>query len=221
MTVVTQVFPEAHKVSVDDLTRELGRAPSPNPLVVGDNRALDFFAAVSEQLLRPELARRHPELAALGFFLRRPQLRHALGESVVPATLSRVPRGLVFLVAPGNVPVLFGYCWALGALAGNKNIIRLSSRPSALLDSLLQVLEEAVRSVPALGETQRVIRYGRDEAVTAALSAACDLRVLWGGDGAVNHIRSHPLAPAARDLTFPGFSPECLADRRVDRRRRS
>ncbi|MBN6057005.1 hypothetical protein JYK22_34090 [Nonomuraea sp. RK-328] len=41
---------------------------------------------------------------------------------------------------------------------------------------------------------------------TAVLSAACDLRVIWGGDRTVNEIRRHPLAAHARDLTFPDRS---------------
>ncbi|WP_229402882.1 acyl-CoA reductase [Micromonospora okii] len=43
----------------------------------------------------------------------------------------------------------------------------------------------------------------RDGTVTAALSEACDLRLLWGGDDAVTELRGFPLRPAARDLTFP------------------
>src|SRR2546430_10308405 len=48
-----------------------------------------------------------------------------------------------------------------------------------------------------------MITYDRNDALTAALSAACDLRVIWGGDQAVSTVRRHPLAPHARDVTFP------------------
>ena len=51
-----------------------------------------------------------------------------------------------------------------------------------------------------------MVTYGRDDAITAALSAAADLRVIWGGDPSVTEIRRHPLAPHARDLTFPDRS---------------
>jgi hypothetical protein len=49
----------------------------------------------------------------------------------------------------------------------------------------------------------RIVRYERDAMVTAALSMACDLRVIWGGDQSVRDIRAFPLPPRARDLTFP------------------
>jgi hypothetical protein len=48
-----------------------------------------------------------------------------------------------------------------------------------------------------------MVTYGRDDKITAALSAWADLRVIWGGDAAVEAIRKHPLKPSARDLTFP------------------
>src|SRR5207244_2592595 len=68
----------------------------------------------------------------------------------------------------------------------------------------LEVLNEALAEAdPALGRTQRMVTYGHDDDVTAALSAACDLRVVWGGDRSVTDVRRHPLAPRARDLTFP------------------
>ena len=51
-----------------------------------------------------------------------------------------------------------------------------------------------------------MVGYERDDSVTAALSLACDLRVIWGGDRSVTDIRRHPLAPLARDLAFPDRS---------------
>ncbi len=58
-----------------------------------------------------------------------------------------------------------------------------------------------------IADTQRIVSYDhRDEAATAAFSASCDLRVLWGGDQAIHEIRRSPLRPSARDLTFPNRS---------------
>jgi hypothetical protein len=50
------------------------------------------------------------------------------------------------------------------------------------------------------------VSYARSDEITATFSAACDLRVIWGGDEAIRQIRRHPLAPHARDLTFPDRS---------------
>src|SRR5262249_52100904 len=48
-----------------------------------------------------------------------------------------------------------------------------------------------------------VVSYGHEEEPTALLSSLCDVRVIWGGDQTVETIRRFPLAPHARELTFP------------------
>ncbi|WP_030104689.1 acyl-CoA reductase, partial [Actinoalloteichus caeruleus] len=77
--------------------------------------------------------------------------------------------------------------------------------------AVLTAMHEALRDAPpevatAVAATQRLIGYGRDDSVTATLSSECDLRVVWGGDASVTALRAFPLAPAARDLTFPNRS---------------
>ncbi|MCK2221447.1 hypothetical protein MF672_047730 [Actinomadura sp. ATCC 31491] len=156
--------------------------------------------------MRPALARRHPELGSLGFFLRPSELARTVdalaGEHV------RVPRGLVFHIPPANVDTVFVYSWALSALMGNRNVVRLSPRAGAVAEVIVETLHEALDEAdPIVSETQRIVSYDRSrEGVTAALSAACDLRVVWGGDRTVLEVRRHPLAPHARDLGFPDRS---------------
>ena len=72
-----------------------------------------------------------------------------------------------------------------------------------MLDALNDALADAH---PAIAQTQRMVTYGRDDEATAALSAACDLRVHLGRRRVGHAIRRHPLAPLARDVTFPDRS---------------
>lgn len=199
-------FPAGGTVPVEVLLGQFGGEPGGGGgLRVGDERIREFLAAFGRRLLRPALARRHPELGSLGFFLRPSELARTVeglgGEHV------RVPRGLIFHVPPANVDTVFVYSWALSALMGNRNVVRLSHRSGTVAETILETLHEALADAdPVIAATQRVISYGRSDTVTAALSAACDLRVVWGGDGAVREIRRHALAPHARDLTFPDRS---------------
>src|SRR5205807_1177939 len=163
-----------------------------------------FLAGFAGRLLTPGGVRRFPELASLGFFLRRAEVTRTLGRLRGDGTGLRFPRGLVFHVPPANVDTIFVYSWALSALAGNRNVVRISPRAAGAAERALEALNEALAGAhPAVGRTQRMVTYGHDDAVTAALSAACHLRVIWGGDRSVNEVRRHPLAPRARDLTFP------------------
>jgi hypothetical protein len=51
-----------------------------------------------------------------------------------------------------------------------------------------------------------MVTYDRSDEISGALSLAADLRVIWGGDASVAALRRYPLAPHARDLTFPDRS---------------
>jgi hypothetical protein len=178
-------------------------APSPDRLAVGDPRVVDFLSRFARKLLAPAVARRHPELGSLGFFLRPAELSRVASRLQRPDACV-FPRGNVFHVPPANVDTIFVYSWALSALAGNHNVVRISSRSAGAAETVLETLNTTLADAdPVIGRTQRMVTYGRDDAVTAALSAWCDLRVIWGGDNAVESIRKHPLRPSGRDLTFP------------------
>ncbi len=207
MTKVVERFPAGGAVAVEELLAAVRQPPAGGPLAVGDERVADFLVAFARQLLKPAVARRYPELASLGFFLRRGEIAKAVSRVADQPGQLRFPRGLVFHVPPANVDTIFVYSWALSALAGNANVVRISSRSAGAATAVLDALNETLEGAhPALRQTQRMVTYGRDDAVTAALSAAADLRVIWGGDGSVREIRRHPLAPHARDLTFPDRS---------------
>jgi hypothetical protein len=183
---------------------DLTAPPSPEDrLTVGDPRVVDFLSRLARKLLAPAVARRHPELGSLGYFLRPAELTRAVARMERDDAII-FPRGNVFHVPPANVDTIFVYSWALSALAGNHNVVRISERSATAADTILEALNATLAdSDPVLGRTQRMITYGRDDAITAALSQWCDLRVIWGGDAAVNTIRKLPLRPSARDLTFP------------------
>ncbi|MCG5217237.1 acyl-CoA reductase [Streptosporangium soli] len=206
--IVESRFPAGPPVGVETMVTESRAEPPDGPLAVGDERVRGFLEAVARRLIAPNVARRHPELAALGFFLRRGEVSRALDRLRPDAENHlRVPRGLVFHIPPANVDTVFVYSWALSALVGNHNVVRLSPRSGAaaltVLDVLLDVLPD---THPAVAHSQRIVSYDRSGEVTARLSAACDLRVVWGGDSTVREVRRHPLPPHARDLTFPDRS---------------
>lgn len=168
---------------------------------------VDFCAALSAALQRDAEASMFPELKVLGFHLRRAAITELQRqfETLDSADCILVPRGLVFHIPPANVDTIFIYSWLLAALTGNRNVIRLSSRESPQVSILLRLFAEAARDVQSeqILATTLILRYGHDRAITAAISAAADVRVVWGGDRSVSEIRSVPLAPHAREVTFP------------------
>ncbi len=118
-----------------------------------------------------------------------------------------MPRGLVFHLPPSNVDTIFMYSWISAVLVGNSNIIRLSERAAEPALIICRVLSEMMRSADSsFQRSTAVVQYPRNDAITAAISGACDVRVIWGGDATVNAIRGIALPPHATELTFPDRS---------------
>ena len=165
-----------------------------------------FAAALSKALITSASIRGYPELVALGFWLRPANLRRTIDSFIQrQAGGVHLPRGLVFHVAPSNVDTIFVYSWFLSLLCGNRNVIRLSSRQGPQAGALLSVLDELLGSEEwrSIAGRTLVVRYGHDAATSGALSAACDMRVVWGGDATVDTFRAFPLRPHATELAFP------------------
>ena len=167
---------------------------------------VELCSRFAQRLITDPVARVHPELMTLGFFMRKTELVKMKREFEVGARpdVVRVPHGLVFHVPPANVDTLFMYSWLWSVLAGNSNLIRLSSRGSPVTEHLCDLLCAELEGSDMAGPRARVamIHYGHDDAITAAISARTMLRVIWGGDDTIAAIRKAPLPPFGRDLTF-------------------
>lgn len=173
---------------------------------------LTFTQSLSKRLLK---LRHLPEVVALGYWLRKANIKsmQQLFEAENSGKIVRA-RGLVFHIAPSNVDTIFVYSWMLSLLAGNKNVIRISSK--AEVNELLQVVLEEIAQCEAIAKTTIICTYSHEEQVTALLSKACHTRVIWGGDETIQAIRQIPLAPLANELAFADrFSLAVLSSERV------
>ena len=172
----------------------------PSPVFSPETRA--FLAAISAEIGASKL-HSIPEIAAFGFWCRKAHLESLAQRHASP--FPRLGRGLAFHITPSNVPTMFAYSYTIGLLAGNANIVRLSERGgeiSALLCACIgRVLERP--EFEAIKRRTSFISYGRDDALTAAYTASCDARIIWGGDETIRRIRALPLPPHAVELVFP------------------
>ena len=96
------------------------------------------------------------------------------------------------------------YSWLLAALGGNRSVVRLSGKRGVAVDVMCDALNDAMAEPGSRGlaSSLRVVAYGHDPNVTAAISARADVRVIWGGDSTVRQIREIPLPPRSIELTF-------------------
>jgi hypothetical protein len=197
------IWPNPDESVRDDWKLALSELGKREPMVPFAPEALQFIQELSQRLLR---LRQYPPYVALGYWLRKAHIAE-LRRLWLDLTRQRIvrPRGTVFHIAPSNVDTIFVYSWMLSLLAGNRNIIRLSSKKPPETDELLAVLTE-VLSDPRFAAVSRrtaILTYEHDDEVTAYLSSICHTRVIWGGDATVRAIRRIPLSPTANELAFP------------------
>lgn len=183
---------------------DVERAPLRRPFADG---TLDFLQALSDALLHDrDVTRRFPDAAAFGYWIRRSnveRLRERFATIEREEGGVRVPRGLSFHVAPGNVEALFAYSWTVSALAGCSAVVKLSSRATDLSQHVAATIADLTRG-SELADAFRFVSYdrGRTE-LTSAFTRAADVLAFWGGDQAIDDLRRHPIKPSAPVVTFP------------------
>ncbi|MGE7999157.1 acyl-CoA reductase [Lysinibacillus sp. NPDC093190] len=168
-----------------------------------DEVVVDFTQVLSKRFLR---LREKPEVVALGFWLRKANIK-SLQTDFLQGGAEKIvrARGTVFHIAPSNVDTIFVYSWMLSLLAGNRNVIRISSKEQNGLTALMQIIVEELANAEfeKIAKQTIICTYGHDENATAVISEACHTRVIWGGDETIRTIRKVPLAPFANELAFP------------------
>lgn len=172
------------------------------------NQRLRPFADVScaclSEISSLMLRESTPQFIALGYWLRPAAIAQMRRDFIArtPSGAVPVPRGLAFHLPPTNVDTIFIYSWALSLLAGNTNITRLPSNPNP---GVRRALEAASISLERHGLSQSNIftHFPSDSPTNADLSAACDIRIIWGGDEKVRRVSALPSRPGAVTLSFP------------------
>jgi len=174
------------------------------PLQPFDEAICSLLNKVSSNLLKNVNAKAYPDIVTFAFFCRKANLA-MLSRSYENEKKYRLGRGIVFHVAPSNVPINFAYTMVHGLLAGNCCIVKASSKDFAqtriISEAFNRTLEED--EFRCLKQYINVVEYDRNLIeVTEYFSSICNVRVIWGGDETINQIRKTALPPRAFDITF-------------------
>jgi hypothetical protein len=165
----------------------------------------DFLAEYSGALRKDAEAKQYPDVMTFAFWARKANVLQRKQEFQIHyANQVRLGKGIIFHIAPSNVPVNFMFSYAFGLLAGNANIVRVPSKPFPQVDCMCRVLEEvlAQKKYRKIHDMTSIIRYDRDKEVTDRLSGVCNMRIIWGGDDTIGDIRNSTLPPRSTEITF-------------------
>jgi hypothetical protein len=200
-----QYTPYPEDVSCTDLSCLVGNNYD---LKLFDTRSVDFLDGLSKLILGDRAINRRPEIAALGFWLRKAQLRKMMIEQEYLLNNPQFkvsPIGKVFHICPANVDTMFIYSMVIALLMGNKNVLRISKRMDAphvlsLFGKLNQLLE--IEKFAIFKDYINIISYDHNEDISNFLSTAANARLIWGGDSTVKTFQAFKKAPRTKDIVF-------------------
>lgn len=167
------------------------------------DEVIEFLNTLSGALLKDRNSRLYSDVITFAFFCRKANLQKLKNEYVREEEL-RLGRGILFHIAPSNVPINFGYSLVAGLLSGNINIVRVSSKQFPQVDLIIKHLYEILKSKLYDEVASRIVlvRYDRTSDASAYFSSIANVRVIWGGDATIAAIRQNTLPARSFDVCF-------------------
>ena len=169
---------------------------------------IDFFDTVSKSILSNKSINSLPEIAALGFWLRKANLlklkqenEHLFGNEIYNTS----PLGKIFHICPANVDTMFIYSLTVSVLMGNKNLLRVSSRMDAPHVSMLfEIINNTIgqEKYNVFKDYINIISYPHSDVISTSISENVNARVIWGGDNTIKTFKGFDAAPRTKDIVF-------------------
>jgi hypothetical protein len=164
---------------------------------------INFLSQLSEFMWNENRILSLNDVNAFAFWSRRSNLEKM--KSNYSDLESRLGLGTVFHITPANVPINFAFSWALSLLAGNSNIVRVSSREFDEVNFVLNSIDKVISrdDFKHLRNGNCFIRYPHDSDTTLEILNKVDARVLWGSDKTINDITQLRTDNYVKSLVFP------------------
>lgn len=164
--------------------------------------ACEFLISLSDSILKDDESRDHGDVMAFAYWCRKSNLTKMRSE--YSSTTCRKGRGLVFHIAPSNVPINFAFSFAFSLIAGNSNIVRLPSKHVPQEDYFFKHYL-SISTKPdfvKIKNSNVFIKYDRRSGITEQISKIVDARMIWGGDRTVQEITDIKTPLHSVDICF-------------------
>lgn len=182
------------------------------PLVPYEELLCEFLNDLSSELLKSEEAAAYPDVMTFAFWCRKANIAKLKADFDDRRT--RLGLGLVFHIAPSNVPINFAFSFAFGLLSGNANIVRAPSKPFPQIDIICDSIDRLLSNdrFSEIKAMTAFVKYGQNDDITGRFSANCNARIIWGGDAAIRKIRTLPIPERSVDIAFSDRFSLCVID---------
>lgn len=182
-----------------EIIREMPSVPVKCPF---DTDIISFLNDLSKELLISKDAKAFPDIVTLGFWIRNASINSLKERFMVHDKNEHMGRGVVFHIAPSNVPVNYAYSLFSSLLCGNINIVRVPSKEFPQVEIINKAINKVLDRHTDLKPYICLIRYGRDKRINDFFSGMCDVRIIWGGDATITEIRKSVIPTHATEITF-------------------
>lgn len=169
----------------------------------------NFLSEISTSLMKSPMIREYTDLSALAFWCRKANIQK-LKEKFTGD--NRLGRGLCFHIAPSNIPINSIFSYFFGLLAGNSNIVRLSSKSFPQVDYICSLIKKIIKNYPEIEKRTAFVKYERSDEINESLSKLADCRMIWGGDKTIKLFKALETKPRCIDITFPDRYSICIID---------
>jgi hypothetical protein len=186
-------------ILVDQVKRIAGMVERPfSPALI------ELVAEISQAILVDPETKNVPQYVALAYWMRAAAVRTLAKDFLnsIPENEILAPRGVALHLPPTNVDTIFVYSWALSALAGNANLVRLPAALSPHAQSLVRVVSQTLADA---GQAERhlLCTYDYGGETEREICRHLDLRIIWGGDAKVEKVSQIPIRPDGLTIGFP------------------
>lgn len=173
-----------------------------SPLKRFDDRVIDFLDKTSKKIMTDKRSRQYPDVITLAFWMRKASVLNMIKEYPGQEGRFYVGRGMIFHIAPSNVPVNYMYSLITGLLSGNANVVKIPSKDFEQLPIINEAIKAVIEENPEMKPYIVLVRYGHEQDINDALSEFADGRVIWGGDNTISEIRKSPMGARAVEIAF-------------------
>lgn len=180
------------------------------PMQTFSDDVCNFLNEISSKLMKSPIIREYTDLSALAFWCRKANLQK-IKENFGKNT-DRLGRGLCFHIAPSNIPINSIFSYFFGLLAGNSNIVRLSSKDFPQVDFVCNLIKDVLKNYPEIEKRTAFVKYERSNEISEEFSKIADCRMIWGGDKTIQIFKAFECKPRCIDITFPDRYSICLID---------
>ena len=143
------------------------------PFPIYSDMAILLLDTLSRELRNDKEAREYPDILTFAFWCRRANITKLKEE--YRTQFLRIGRGLIFHIAPSNVPINFAFSLAFGILAGNANVVRVSEKDFPQTKIVCRILKNLLENpeFTLIRKQTQIVSYGHIKDINDSYSYLC------------------------------------------------